>query len=46
MSETMQHSALSVAALAEQSQVLAKLIEKLRGGADDQEEERPLALSR
>jgi hypothetical protein len=46
MSETMQHSALSVAALAEQSQVLAKLIEKLRGGADDEGEAKPLALGR
>ena len=33
MSETMQHSSKSVAALSEQSQVLARLIEKLRGGA-------------
>jgi methyl-accepting chemotaxis protein len=33
MSETMQQSSRSVAALSEQSQVLARLIEKLRGGA-------------
>ena len=46
MSETMQQSSLSVAALAEQSKVLAKLIEKLRGGADDREQEAPAALSR
>jgi len=46
MSETMQHSALSVSALAEQSQVLAKLIEKLRGGTGGQEGAGPLALGR
>jgi methyl-accepting chemotaxis protein len=46
MSEAMEHSARSVAALAEQSQILAKLIEKLRGGADDQGQDTPLALDR
>ncbi|MBF0481024.1 MAG: methyl-accepting chemotaxis protein [Desulfovibrionaceae bacterium] len=46
MSETMQQSSLSVAALAEQSQALAKLIEKLRGGADEHKQDKPLALGR